>query len=606
MSARTQVLLTLVVSAAALLAAASPAMASVTCSNAASTLTIAHPDGIDDVTVRVTAGTITVLDDGAPLACTGPVPTTGTIGTLAYSHTGGIADVILEEPDRLLSVNVTLTETMGILSDVILRDTDGLGDSLVIGADGINFNGDGDADITGSGFATNFVFEGGAGADVFDARGGTGTGAAFGNRVTLRGGGGNDQLFGGADFDTIVGDGGNDTIDGGPDFDRLDGGPGNDAIAGGADRDEVDYSASTTPVNVDLAAAGPQNGGSLGMDTLTGVENLLGSPEGDVLRGDAADNDLLGERGDDLIEGRGGDDFLDGQGGFNTASFESSATPATVDLQLNTSQDTGSGMDTFSGGSFEGLLGSAGADTLRGTNGINRIDGGPGADNIATLGGEDTVLARDGVGDTVDCGEGTDSGTFDRRSVDSAITQLRARRLRSRARQDGAGEAERNGAAADRRRDRDPGGLRSGGVPAHGQRERQRSGGVQAPSLHQGAHQGGGRPAQGHAAAAAAGGRSEGGGGAEPRGEAVGAGARGGAGCRGQPAGALGGCAVEALERRAIRGGTGCRGAPVCRGAACRSRDFPVVVELPVPATAKSTTDASRARRCRVTGPWHR
>ena len=366
MSARTRVLATLAVCAGALLAAASPAAATVTCSNAGGTLTIAHPDGIDDVTVRVDAGAIAVLDDGTALVCAGTAPTIGNIGALAYSHTGGIADLIFEEPDRLApgngmeaslaEINVTLTETMGILSDVTLRDTDGIGDSMVMGAGGINFNGDADADIVGSGFATNFIFEGGAGADVFDARGGTGTGAAFADRVTLRGGGGNDQLFGGADFDAIEGDAGNDTIDGGPDVDRLDGGPGNDAIAGGADRDEVDYSASTTPVTIDLAAAGPQNGGSLGMDTLTGVENLIGSPEGDVLRGDAAANDLLGERGDDLIEGRGGDDFLDGQAGFNIASFESSAAPATVDLQLNTSQDTGSGMDTFSGGSLTALL----------------------------------------------------------------------------------------------------------------------------------------------------------------------------------------------------------------------------------------------------------
>ena len=183
MSARTHVLVTLAVCAGALLAAGSPASASVTCSNAGGTLTIAHPDGIDDVTVRVTAGTIAVLDDGAPLACAGVVPTTSNIGTLAYSHTGGIADVIFEEPDRLApgnglelslpEINVTLTETMGILSDVILRDTDGLGDSLVIGTGGINFNGDADADIVGSGFSTNFVFEGGTGADLFDARGGT-------------------------------------------------------------------------------------------------------------------------------------------------------------------------------------------------------------------------------------------------------------------------------------------------------------------------------------------------------------------------------------------------------------------------------------------------
>ena len=516
--------------------------------------------------------------------------------------------MIFEEPDRLApgnglelslpEINVTLTETMGILSDVILRDTDGLGDSLVIGTGGINFNGDADADIVGSGFSTNFVFEGGTGADVFDARGGTGTGAAFGGRVTLRGGDGNDQLFGGADFDAIEGDGGNDTIDGGPDFDRLDGGPGNDAIEGGADRDEVDYSASTAPVNIDLAATGAQNGGSLGMDTITGVENLVGSPEGDVLRGDAADNELLGERGDDLIEGRGGDDFLDGQGGLDTASFESSATPATADLQLSTSQDTGSGMDTFVSGNLEALLGSAGADTLRGTNGINRIDGGAGADKITALGGDDTVFARDGVGDTVDCGGGTDSGTFDRRSIDSAVTSCelgvfapepdrsvqvslsaKAQRLI------GGAIAIRAGCGAEACRL-----TASASVNVPGASE--------APSLHQGAHQGGGRPAQGHPVAAEAGGRSEGGCGAEPRRQALGAGAGGRARRRGQPAGALGGRAVEALERRAMRGWDGlpwrfrlsaC--APVRR--ISMNASLVVVVELPVPATGKPTINAS-------------
>ena len=423
---------------AAALVLPATASAATTCTNGA-TLTVDHTGGIDDVTIRVNTApnpdTIVVVDDSGTLACAGGTPTVTSVGTLAYTNSGGISSLFVEEPDLLApgsgleiasiaEIEVTVSEPSGIIGDITLRDTDGSADAYILGANGINLNGDNDADITFGVLSLDFILEGGAGADIFDARGGAGTGAAYIEGLELRGGEGADQLFGGSGFDDIDGGGGDDTIGGGEDFDRLDGGPGNDAIDGGPDDDELSYANSTSPVNIDLAAAGPQNGGSLGMDTITTVERLIGSPEGDVLRGDDLRNDLDGGPGDDLLEGRGSLlDFLDGGGGFDTASYESAPAPVTVDLRLDTSQDTlGAGVDFFNNGNIEAVLGSAGPDTLLGTNGINRFDGGPGADTISALGGDDLVLARDGAADTVDCGDGADRGTFDRRSLEGTVT----------------------------------------------------------------------------------------------------------------------------------------------------------------------------------------
>ena len=190
----------------------------------------------------------------------------------------------------LPEIEINLAQTGGILSSVAVRDTDGAADRYTLGAGGVNLNAtestSPDADLTGF-LAFSFAVDGSAGADIFDARGGAGTGAVFTERLEFTGGPGNDQLFGGDDSDD------------------LDGGPGNDTLAGGAGRDEVDYSTSTLPVSFDLLAGGAQNGGSLGQDILSGIEDITGTPFNDVLRGTAGENSLDGEAGDDLIEGRG-------------------------------------------------------------------------------------------------------------------------------------------------------------------------------------------------------------------------------------------------------------------------------------------------------------
>jgi RTX calcium-binding nonapeptide repeat (4 copies) len=392
--------------------------AAVTCSFAGATLTVSHPDGIDTATLRVNGATIEVLDDDVLLVCTGSAPTTANTATINYAHAGGISDLHVVEPDSFVpgaaggeagasapEIEINATESGGILSDILLLDGDGAADTLVIGTNGINFNpaepATQDADITISSFFADLEVRGGAGEDVFDARGGAGTGAA-GREVTLRGGDGNDQLFGSDGSDDIEGEGGDDTAD------------------GGAGRDSLDFSQATAPVEIDLTATGPQNAGSSGQDTLLNFDDVTGTPQNDVLRGTSGDNSILGLGGDDLVEGREGDDSLDGGAGTDTVSHESAAAGVTVDLAITDQQDTGgAGMDTLVNSDFELLVGSPNSDTLRGTDGQNTIDGLGGVDSIFAVGGDDTVLARDGGPDTADCGDGNDLAVLDLPGVDT-------------------------------------------------------------------------------------------------------------------------------------------------------------------------------------------
>jgi CSLREA domain-containing protein len=84
----------------------------------------------------------------------------------------------------------------------------------------------------------------------------------------------------------------------------------------------------------------------------------------------------------------------------------------------------GPGDDSLTGliGTADAMVGSAGNDTIDGLSGNDflcggsgndTLTGGPGQDQIFGDSGNDTVLTKDGVADTVDCGPGTDTATFD-------------------------------------------------------------------------------------------------------------------------------------------------------------------------------------------------
>jgi hypothetical protein len=82
---------------------------------------------------------------------------------------------------------------------------------------------------------------------------------------------------------------------------------------------------------------------------------------------------------------------------------------ATITFNLDDGDDKAGGGPTLEGSGSPArfvLNGGAGADDLRGTSLSDQLDGGSGADTMTALGGDDTVAARDGTKDTIDCGDG--------------------------------------------------------------------------------------------------------------------------------------------------------------------------------------------------------
>lgn len=130
----------------------------------------------------------------------------------------------------------------------------------------------------------------------------------------VEGGGGNDTITGGKNAESLFGDQGDDNISAGSGDDFVDGGSGDDQLNGGLGYDIASYLESMLAVTVDLdlgtATTSQEN------DTLAGFEQIIGSRQGDTLRGSStADDVMLGFRGDDTIDGRGGDDVLWGGAG---------------------------------------------------------------------------------------------------------------------------------------------------------------------------------------------------------------------------------------------------------------------------------------------------
>ena len=122
---------------------------------------------------------------------------------------------------------------------------------------------------------------------------------------TIIGGSGNDAMYASQDSiggnDSLVGNGGNDYLYGYGGDDTLSGGLGADYLDGGGGTDVAVYSTSKAGVSVDLLT-GVGSGGDAQGDTLTGIENLIGSTASDSLTGDSNDNVFSGQGGNDTLD----------------------------------------------------------------------------------------------------------------------------------------------------------------------------------------------------------------------------------------------------------------------------------------------------------------
>ncbi len=292
----------------------------------------------------------------------------------------------------------------------------GTGDDFLDGADGVTAGGDSISGLDG-----NDTILGLGGAD------------------TIRGGNGNDSLDGGTGDDSIFGDAGNDTLTGGDGDDTLDGGSGNDvfffgvadvangdndSVFGGVGTDTADYSTGGQAINANLSGAtdtvDPTNNGNV--DTLSSIENIIGSALADTIIGDGADNLFVGNAGADTIDGGAGNDTLSGGVGIDTLTGGG----GNDSLDGGTENDILSGdagNDTLlGGGGADSLVGGTGNDTLFGGEGIDTLTGGDGNDSVDG-GTENDVLSGNAGDDTLIGGAGADSllGGADRDSLSGGL-----------------------------------------------------------------------------------------------------------------------------------------------------------------------------------------
>jgi Ca2+-binding RTX toxin-like protein len=383
------------------------------------TLTVTMDGPGQKASIFVVESNIDVQTDKGSVSCTGgppPLAATKTVNAVDASPRGDFGVLAIDFANKLKVVTAMSgdDDQVRVLNGALAAIHSFTGDK------GIDTDGDGDLDVEFAIVPDRVRSDGGLLADILSGSGGGVTGGPLPASTAFLaiGGPGEDLLSGGEGPDELGGEGGADTVRGfgGDDVLRGDRGESEDRdlIEGGEGDDTIVFDSVRNPVRVDLAETGPQDTGE-GVDTIEGVENVLGSENDDVILGDGGPNRLVGGEGDDTIDGRGGDDRLEGSAGVDTLRESDAPSAVKVDLPRNRA-DGGFGTDRLF--EFENIVGSPFDDKLAGDDGPNLIEPGGGADLVEAFGGDDTIITRDGVADVVGCGTGFDRVAADRRSLD--------------------------------------------------------------------------------------------------------------------------------------------------------------------------------------------
>jgi hypothetical protein len=209
------------------------------------------------------------------------------------------------------------------------------------------------------------------------------------------------QLYGEDGDDDLQSQGSSDLLDGGPGNDRLepddeDAGSG-DVVVGGPGTDSLwlDYaSGGSGPINASFD--GVANDGFAGETDNYGadLENLEGvstAPAINFVGNDAPNFVQMRSQSPDVLVGLGGDDTIDAANGNDVI-------------------DGGDGNDTiYGGGNDDRVIGGPGLDSLSGEGSASGF--------FISIAGNDTIEARDGVREQLNCGPGADTAIVDELDV---------------------------------------------------------------------------------------------------------------------------------------------------------------------------------------------
>ena len=225
----------------------------------------------------------------------------------------------------------------------------------------------------------NSIVKGGNGDDVI--YGGSG-------RDNLSGMDGNDTLWGGKGVDKLFGDLDNDELHGGDDGDYIVGGGGYDVLYGDAGDDRMGGGDKT-----DVLHGGSGNDKLYGDD---GHDRLYGEDGDDYLSGSDGNDKLFGGNGNDLLRGGAGEDLLRGTYG-NDILWGGEGNDTLYGDHDNDELHGEAGDDALvGGGGYDVLYGDEGDDRMGGGDKTDKLYGGPGNDKLYGDDGSDHLYGEDG------------------------------------------------------------------------------------------------------------------------------------------------------------------------------------------------------------------
>ncbi|HXL98473.1 MAG TPA: hypothetical protein VN932_00980, partial [Rhizomicrobium sp.] len=278
---------------------------------------------------------------------------------------------------------LTLSNGETPLSGTLTIDASALGAGNFLNFDGSNVS---TAAFNVIGGAGDDVFRGGPGNDTFNGGAGNDVVSYFSSSSDMTinigttgpqnigQGFGNDTLI---SVEGVITGSGNDTITGDSHDNFINAGGGNNIIDGGAGNDTVSFANTAGPISIDLSLNHQTVNHNDGTDTLTSVENVIGTAQNDMF---IAGND------DNVIEGGFGGELND------TLSYIDATAGVVIDYSAGTGVGNvtgGSGHDTIS--EIGHILGSNFDDTLIAGSDPQNLSGGLLPQSFDGGGGDDTV-----------------------------------------------------------------------------------------------------------------------------------------------------------------------------------------------------------------------